>query len=154
MADGLQMPRIFLAGFWQVPCLLNAARKREVDKPLYCLKVGAVPNLPPNLDGAFELFPHFCWRRIHFSRRNGIGNVHIACSMWSRPQGILDKKNNICVSDMVTQPKPPLLFIAVFSKCSYFLFRNWNISRCAYLGPITSHQAEFCPQVANLDREY
>lgn len=32
MADGLQMRRIFLAGFWQVSCLLDAARKGEVGR--------------------------------------------------------------------------------------------------------------------------
>lgn len=137
MVDGLQMRRIFLARFWQVGCLLHAQAKKGggVDKQLYCLKCCAVPEPPANPQGASGLCPDFWWRRIHFGKGSRVGNIHVACIMWSGPQGIW-KRSNICISDRITQPKLPLLFLTVFSK-NVLIFGSeiWIFPSIRILGP-------------------
>lgn len=157
MADGLQMRRLFLAGFWQVSCLLNAQATKgkagEVGKPLRRFKGGARQSpqqirkallgcFPVSDEGGFILAKGAGSETFTLLALCGVGLK----VFWTR--------SSIRVSDRVTQPKPPLLFLTMFSKnVLYVGSQKLDISQCKYCGSLTSHQVEFLPQAAGGDME-
>lgn len=98
MADGLQMRRLFLAGFWQVSCLLNAqameGKAGEVGKPLRCFRGGARQSPQQTRKALLGCFPVSDEGGLRFGKGSRAGNIRVACTMWRGPQGILDKKQH------------------------------------------------------------
>lgn len=61
-------------------------------------------------------------------------------------------RSSIRVSDRVTQPKPPLLFLTMFSKnVLYVGFQKLEVSQGKHRGSLTSHQVEFLLRAASGD---